>query len=141
MRGVLHAARFWLVLVLFLLLLTGCGGGSGSTVSGSVTVDGKPLDDGYISFYPAPNTPGPTTGGEIKGGKYTVRGVAIGKNRAEITAQSNAPVASSMGEAIKVKTPPQKPAIPSDAVGANKFVTITAGNHTEDFNIETPKRR
>jgi len=50
---------------------TGCGDSSGlSKISGSVTFDGEPIEEGSISFMPAGGK-GVAAGGVIKGGKYT----------------------------------------------------------------------
>ena len=55
-------------------LLGGCGGASGPekvTLSGKVTYQGKPLEDGDISFRPVPGTNAPPTSTVIKNGHYT----------------------------------------------------------------------
>lgn len=87
--------------LVILALAAGCGG-SGSTVSGTVTFNGQPVERGYINFYPADGKGAPV-GGEIKGGKYTVRNVSPGKNRVDVTSTplsaGNAP--STMDEGIK----------------------------------------
>jgi len=56
------------LLVGALLAAVGCGGG-GMKVEGDVTLDGRPLDDGSISFEPADGK-GPDFGGGIAAGKY-----------------------------------------------------------------------
>jgi hypothetical protein len=64
-----HAARA----AAFLVLLVGCGESmKRGEVSGKVTVDGKPLQDGAISFFPADGK-GPTAGGVIEDGEYLVQ--------------------------------------------------------------------
>ena len=71
----------WLVVVL--LVFTGsCGGDGRVDVAGQVTFDGKPIDQGTIDFVPADGQ-GPTAGGLIQGGRYSVR-VAPGRKRVEI---------------------------------------------------------
>ena len=68
----------------------GCGGGADrAQVSGSVRVDGQPLESGSISFLPAAGTQGPTAGAEIKQGTYSVAaesGLAPGKYSVQIKA-------------------------------------------------------
>jgi hypothetical protein len=66
-----------------LLALAGCSGNDGK-VSGTVTVDGKPLENGSILFVPVDGKT-PTTGGSIKEGHYSVR-VPIGKMKVSISA-------------------------------------------------------
>jgi hypothetical protein len=74
MRG-LRAAGFFL---LGAAVATGCGGGGGTgDVSGTVTYDGKPVEQGSISFVPADGK-GPSAGGAIKDGKYEASKVPAG---------------------------------------------------------------
>ena len=56
-------------------LLSGCGS-SLATVSGTVTYDGKPVEDGYITFTPADGK-GKDGGGPIKNGHYRVTELPI----------------------------------------------------------------
>jgi hypothetical protein len=63
--------------------LSGCGS-SLSTVSGNVTLDGKPLEKGAISYVPANAKDSPATA-EISGGKYELQ-VMAGKNAVQISA-------------------------------------------------------
>src|SRR5207244_8143771 len=59
-------------------LLAGCDSSSKKVaVSGTVTYDGQPVEYGTIVFA---NSGGPTSGGEIKDGKYSVKDVTPGKN-------------------------------------------------------------
>jgi len=66
--------RLPLVASLGLALLgfaAGCGGPPQAKVSGTVTLDGKPVENGTISFYPTANS-GQTAGGGIVNGQYTM---------------------------------------------------------------------
>jgi hypothetical protein len=56
------------------VLGTGCGDGR-VRVHGSVAFEGKPLEEGIVTFEPADGV-GPTTGGPIKDGKYDLTGEA-----------------------------------------------------------------
>lgn len=56
------------------LIVAGCGGRQIS-VSGAVTFDGRPVEDGTLVFEPADGK-GPTMGGRIEGGRYEVTGQA-----------------------------------------------------------------
>lgn len=56
-------------------------------VSGSVTYQGKPVENGIISFTPAKETNGFAAGGRIKGGNYsipTAEGPSAGRYRVQI---------------------------------------------------------
>jgi len=89
------------ILALGLLAAVGCGS-KGSTVSGTVTFNGKPVPEGYINFYPADGKSAPA-GGAIKDGRYSVSNVAVGKNRVEVTSNPSGTAPSSMDESIKAK--------------------------------------
>lgn len=57
----------------FLVLLAGCGESmKQAEVTGKVTVDGQPLENGAISFFPADGK-GPTAGSPIEDGEYFVQ--------------------------------------------------------------------
>jgi hypothetical protein len=59
------------------VLLAGCSDNQSAVVTGTVNVDGKPLEKGSISFEPADGK-GVTAGGEIIDGKYNVPKVSPG---------------------------------------------------------------
>ena len=73
-------------LILLGVAIVGCGPSGPVTVpiSGTVTLDGKPLSDASIRFVPD-NIKLPPEGGEIVEGKFTMR-AKPGKNRVEILA-------------------------------------------------------
>lgn len=78
-----------LVLLVCAPLVAGCGpaGPERAEVSGTVTFNGQPVEQGAISFFPAPGVTGPEAGGEIKDGKYHIpkkTGPVVGKNRVEL---------------------------------------------------------
>lgn len=69
----------------------GCGGSAAgrSAVQGTVKFDGQPVSQGVIAFIPTGATRGPSTGAEIKAGKYQIladQGPVLGPHRVEITA-------------------------------------------------------
>ena len=72
----------------FLLLACGCGHGvPREAVSGTVTLDGKPLEQGSILF--SPLAAGPSAGGEIAQGRFELiqeRGPGTSNYRVEINA-------------------------------------------------------
>ena len=60
-----------------------------ASVSGMVTFNGEPIADGSISFIPTDGNGGPSAGGSILAGKYSIaqsKGPMIGMNRVEIVA-------------------------------------------------------
>lgn len=70
-----------------LILALGCGGPSGPVtvdVTGSVTIDGQPVETGTIAFTPQDGK-GRTDGAQIEGGRYEAQ-LVPGEKRVEITA-------------------------------------------------------
>lgn len=68
------------------LSFSGCGAKSTDdgrvAVSGAVTQDGDPVPEGRIHFRPAPGSSGPTSGGEVRNGKFNIsaeRGPVLGE--------------------------------------------------------------
>jgi hypothetical protein len=55
---------------LLLLTLLGCSSDGRLAVSGTVTLDGKPLEKAAISFQPAAGSEGHSAGGQITNGKF-----------------------------------------------------------------------
>ncbi|MBP3960217.1 hypothetical protein J8F10_33740 [Gemmata sp. G18] len=58
-------------LLLTCAFLAGCGGPPRAEVTGTVTLDGVPVENGIIQFYPAGGA-GQSAGGGIENGKYKV---------------------------------------------------------------------
>ncbi len=56
--------------VLLLLPFVGCSSDGRMAASGTVTLDGKPLETGTITFQPAPGSEGHSGGGLIQGGTF-----------------------------------------------------------------------
>ena len=80
---------WWCVAGTYLLLLAGCGGAGGREgLEGTVTLDGQPLAEGSIRFHPIDGTEGPTAGGKIENGEFSLLpqgGTFPGKYQVEIT--------------------------------------------------------
>jgi hypothetical protein len=73
--------------LLFVASLAGCGDSDGAekhTISGTVTLDGEPVENGTITFVPADGV-GPTAGAPIENGQYTAE-VPPGSKKVEIRA-------------------------------------------------------
>ena len=73
-----------------LISLVGCSPSSDRhSLTGTVTLDGEPLSQGSIVFFPQPGTPGPSAGGHIVDGRFSIApegGTMAGTFRVEITA-------------------------------------------------------
>jgi hypothetical protein len=78
---------WWLAILCLTLVGVGCSGDGRRPVSGSVTVDGDPLEDGIIRFEPLAGTPGSGSGTAIVSGRYALpaeKGLFPGKFRVRI---------------------------------------------------------
>lgn len=72
-------------------LLSGCseGGPTRAEVSGTVKVNGQPVAEGAINFFPVDGALGPEAGAAIADGKFHIsraQGPVVGKNRVELRA-------------------------------------------------------
>ncbi len=78
-----------IAVLLPMLLTAGCGpaGPTRAEVSGIVLLNGDPVSEGSINFFPTEGNKGPEAGGAIRDGKYHIprsQGPVIGKNRVEL---------------------------------------------------------
>ena len=95
-----------------LAVFSGCSPSDKATVAGTVTVDGQPAQNGYVSFF-AVDGRAPTAGGRIEDGRYTAQ-VKPGLCKVQIrvpkeTGQRklydtpNSPVAKTWSESLPAK--------------------------------------
>src|SRR5687768_395386 len=80
-----------LLAVVLSALVLGCGGDplGRQSISGTVNLDGAPLEKGTINFQPVDSTVATTTGGPITAGKFDFdrqKGLAAGKYRVTVNA-------------------------------------------------------
>jgi hypothetical protein len=96
-----------LLALLLLPLASGCGGSLESQVSGTVTLDGKPMSEGNVVFHPAESGT-PAYGSIDAEGKYSVKtgqgkGIIPGEYIAVVKLTSE--VEQSSGEVAEEKLP------------------------------------
>jgi hypothetical protein len=105
-------------------------------VSGSVQVDGKPLERGAINFIPAQGSQGPGAGTSITDGYYELdaaNGAIVGPCRVEIrgfrkTGRKISPMGTPMDEEIQV--------VPSEFNESSTLIReVKEGDHTMDFDL------
>lgn len=134
---------FW---ILVGMTLAGCGGGATDelprvAVSGSVTLDGKPLTSGTIAFSPVPNQPNPVeVGAGISNGAYSISkadGPTPGSYR--ITIYGGSSVGGTAGDAPGMPPKATKDPVPEKY---NARSTLTAdvkagGSSDMDFKLES----
>ena len=130
---------------LVVVLLCGCGGQDGperAGVSGTVTAGSQPVEQGSITFMPSGQTTGPSAGGTIKNGSYSIdreHGPVVGSHRVQIRAMRKT------GKQVPAG-PPAPPEAMVDEVEQfippkyNSQSTLTAevqsGSNTLDFKLQ-----
>ena len=119
-------------------LTVGCSSGPATgDVSGTVTYDGKPIEHGSIAFYPE-NGNGPSTGGAIADGKYSVSKVPVGVMKVRI---SGAKDIKEHKMSYDEKAPPVITAselLPpkyNDVKTTELRYDVQSGTQTKDFNL------
>lgn len=124
--------------VIALIGLVGCGSGSGvAPVSGTVTLDGQPLANALVSFYPQDEGKRFSTGTTDAAGHYELvytndqHGAAVGKHTVKIT------TATVQGEGGPAKPPKEKlPAKYNDK--SELTVDVASGsNSNTDFDLQS----
>lgn len=133
-----------------LVVFAGCG--QKTSVSGTVTYNGQPIETGAISFKPT-GPAGRSFAGRIENGKYAIEeaqtgtwtAVVIGTKKIdfslssdEATRKANELKSSESGMAGQVSELADY--VPEDAEGNSKEVEITSGAQTLDFEIKGPPR-
>jgi hypothetical protein len=145
--------RTWLVgLSIALLCLAGCEQDS-TTVTGKVTYNGQPVEEGAITFRPADGK-GQAFGASITNGAYTaengspgsrtavimgVKKINFGMSTEEATRKADA--AQAAGKAWAGHLSEAADYIPEDAQGNSKVVEIEPREQTIDFEITGPPRQ
>jgi hypothetical protein len=122
----------------------GCGkkGPRRAAVSGHVTLDGQPIEEGQIQFLPVEGTVGPETGDIITKGQYDIpqqHGAVVGKSRVELRASKKT--------GRKIQDPTGRPGVLTDEYKemfpptSNTSSTLTRDIKDEpnnlDFDIRT----
>ena len=119
-------------------LAAGCGSGDGpaAEVSGTVTYDGKPVEEGGISFVAADGS-APGGGGVIKGGKYTATRVPIGNTKVSITAVKVVGQKKAYDAPDSPLTPITEPLLPAKYNTATELrFEVKPGSQTKDFDLK-----
>lgn len=127
-------------------LFSGCGGSNPlgrKAISGNVTLNGSPVNNGSIEFEPLQEG-GVSSGGVITGGGYSIpaeQGLPIGKYRVVIFATPEAPPLPP-GHMPGDDLPVAKQLIPLDwNKNSKKSIDVTKeGPHEYSFDITTKNR-
>jgi len=127
-----------LTVAVLTVCLSGCGENDGrATVRGSITFADEPVERGTISLIPAEGTKGPSTGGNIEMGEYTIleNGPMPGKYKVTIEAYRNTGKmvqTEAMGKIVEVEETEQF--IPAKYnTNTELLIEIDAGRNDHDF--------
>jgi len=133
--------------LLVLAAVVGCGGGT-STVSGTVTFNGKPVEYGTISFRPT-GSQGQVFAAEINNGEYSATGAQPGERKVEIHGLKKFDSPASQEDALRLANQAKKSGltganelvnptdyIPADAEGNFKVIEIGSGDQTINFDLK-----
>jgi hypothetical protein len=139
--------RFKLALLATICTVSGCS--QETSISGTVTFNGEPIERGSIRFV-STEKQGPTFGAVIRNGKYTVEKAVPGPKVATIQAMNEKAVptssaeleqmaeqAEATGKAVSDTIDPLA-LIPPDAEGNSQTVEIKEGPQTLDFHLKSP---
>jgi len=129
----------------------GCGSSS-TSVSGKITYNGEPVEQGFISFRPADGM-GQVFSSPIVDGAYSIPKAVPGSRVISIHGTKDVKVALSSEESARIAMEAQAAGntggvhmseaadyIPEDAEGNNQTIEISSGDQTLDFNLKGPPR-
>jgi hypothetical protein len=135
--------------LLFVAVLSGCSRSSRGSLSGKVTFDGQPVEDGTIMLIPEDGK-GKEVGGTINGGRYSLNAIPVGRKKVLVTSNSHALpdertrslVMQARAKGTKMpaevsKRPKVAPPIPPEAC-TGLVVEIAAGSQSRDFDLTKP---
>jgi len=129
------------VLVL-LLVLAGCSSNNRMAVSGDVTLDGKSLDGGAISFRPAPGNASNSSGGQIRQGRFQLtadRGLVPGKYL--VTVQAFQPTGRTIKDGQSGQMVPEQAEIKYNEAGKLEATVIAGEENRFNFQLTGVKPR
>ena len=120
--------------------LAGCGSGPPTgDVSGAASFEGVPIEEGVINFYPADGK-GPTAGGKIVDGKYSVEKVPAGTAKVQISNSKDTGKKKKMYDTpespeypIKINTMPEKY---SDSLKTELRFDVQPGQNVKDWDLK-----
>ncbi|WP_437188206.1 hypothetical protein SH668x_001637 [Planctomicrobium sp. SH668] len=121
-------------------ILSGCGGGNDNraSISGSVTFNGEPVEEGSITFIAEK---GPSTGGAISNGTYSIpseNGPMLGNNTVHISwnKKTGKQIEAGSPTPAGTKIDERKEAIPDKYNKKSELkVDIKSGANKEDFTL------
>jgi len=126
-----------ILLLALVVCLAGCGRRP-PVVQGEVTLNGKALEEGYITFFPTEGVQSPGKC-EIKDGRYVIATLTPGDKRVLITMHPKAEIITDSKGQQRPKITSAKELTPQ-TTGNNQVVTISGAEQTLHFHLEQQKR-
>ncbi len=139
-------SAFHLQFVALLVTVVGCQKGA-TTIEGTVTFNGQPVERGSIRFVSTDKT-GPTFGAVIKNGKFTAEKATPGEKIVTIHALKQNRVPTSSEEVQRMSEQAQQDAnyvdpavlVPPNADGNNQTIQIAEGVQSLEFHLKSPQK-
>ena len=122
-----------------LACLVACGCGSRNPVAGTVSVEGRKLARGYITFFPV-GAEGHVVGADVVEGKFAVADLAPGKRKVLVTTHPQIDVKQTP-DGKKWLTGIAAPALGASVAGNNRVIDIPAGSRDLDVKLGWYRRR
>lgn len=128
------AVRLKACLLLLLVLIPGCGNPNLASVTGKVTMDGKPVPNAFVKFFPTTTTGAPSFGKTDSDGNFTMMfsdresGAWVGENSVQIST-------GDVGLAPGMGTPETIPAIYNEKTTLKQ--TVKAGSNQFNFELKS----
>ncbi len=138
----MKSCRSILLLFVALAALPGCGGADTSVI-GTVTYEGQPVQRGVITFTPTDG--GKPEGSKILAGEFAIESLQPGQKQVSIigvfggAAEKRAPVTSDDKIRSMVETARESEMIPTNAVGNGQTVSIEAGPQEIAIKLSRPE--
>ncbi|MFO0788468.1 MAG: hypothetical protein U0805_03360 [Pirellulales bacterium] len=126
--------------LIVLVLLAGCN--QKTSISGNVTYNGNPIENGYVSFNPKAH--GRTIAGQITNGKYSIEEATPGQFTVLVTGTKKLNHAASSADAYATAAKTGAHVLEAadyiapEAEGNGQEVQIAAGAQTMDFAVTGP---
>jgi hypothetical protein len=135
---------FWLIAALVLVLTGGCFSDSTGTVTGTVSFNGQPLEQGLITFSPIGNKGG-TAGGDILAGKFKVEGLVPAEYQVSVAAVPELKIVGPNDpEAKRTLSDAEIRALidplPPDTTGKEQPLQVKGGRQVLDFKLQSKSR-
>ncbi|QDT53646.1 hypothetical protein Pan44_16690 [Caulifigura coniformis] len=149
-----HRLRMAAAGMVLAILASGCGGADPKSharvaVSGTVTLDGQPLDNAVILFVPLPEVNGPTASAGIVEGRFQLSaeaGPVAGKHRVQIESNDHGGIApddeAALAEMAAGKRKlPKTVKIPAIYNSRSKLEETIAADSPNEFTFELVTRK